>query len=228
MEFPAPVRHSVLLRVADPRSVPFGQHALDTATSQVARFRKERRIHPAGHLIARACCRMNAAFHCEALSGLSTADCADDTDFNAAPLSRERAPLSRERAPLSRERETQRHSAAKPQPKSGGGGRCLPTDEKCQRIFFDGKFCPAMRDWNLSSVGEKKADKTNPDDFRSLEFRSVESRGPSDSRCWTKFGFDWRVPPGSAGVPPADARSADVRLHNPTRRRDAGAPRSRV
>ena len=28
MEFPAPVRHSVLLRVADPRSVPFGQHAL--------------------------------------------------------------------------------------------------------------------------------------------------------------------------------------------------------
>jgi hypothetical protein len=109
----------------------------------------------------------------------------------------------------------------------------VPTD------FFDGKFCPAMRDWNLSSVGEKKADKTNPDDFRSLEFRSVESRGPSDSRCWTKFGFDWRVPPGSAGVPPADARSADARLHNPTRRRDvslrfeasarqAGAPRSRV
>ena len=82
-KFPAPVRHSGLLRVADPRSVPFGQHALATATSQVARLRKERRIHPAGHLIARACCRMNAAFHCEALSGLSTADCADDTDFNA-------------------------------------------------------------------------------------------------------------------------------------------------
>ena len=33
MEFPAPVRHSGLLRVADPRSVPFGQHALDTTTN---------------------------------------------------------------------------------------------------------------------------------------------------------------------------------------------------
>jgi hypothetical protein len=59
-----------------------GAH-LDPATSQVARLRQERRIHPAGHLITLACCRVNAAFHCEALSGLSTADCADDTDFNA-------------------------------------------------------------------------------------------------------------------------------------------------
>jgi hypothetical protein len=38
-----------------------GAH-LDPATSQVARFRKERRIHPAGHLITLACCRVNAAF----------------------------------------------------------------------------------------------------------------------------------------------------------------------
>src|ERR1017187_9454952 len=35
---------------------------LDTAISQVASFRQERRIHPAGHLITRARCRMNAAF----------------------------------------------------------------------------------------------------------------------------------------------------------------------
>ena len=40
----------------------FGQHALDTAINQGASFQQERRIHPAGHLITRARCRMNAAF----------------------------------------------------------------------------------------------------------------------------------------------------------------------
>jgi hypothetical protein len=34
----------------------------DAAISKVASFRQERRIHPAGHLITRARCRMNAAF----------------------------------------------------------------------------------------------------------------------------------------------------------------------
>jgi hypothetical protein len=38
-----------------------GAH-LDTATNKVASFRKERRIYPAGHSMAQARCRMNAAF----------------------------------------------------------------------------------------------------------------------------------------------------------------------
>jgi hypothetical protein len=32
-------------------------------TRQQTKFRKERRIYPAGHSITRARCRMNAAFH---------------------------------------------------------------------------------------------------------------------------------------------------------------------
>jgi hypothetical protein len=36
---------------------------LDIATSKIAWFRKERRIHPAGHSIKRTRCRMIVAFH---------------------------------------------------------------------------------------------------------------------------------------------------------------------
>ena len=120
-----------------------------------------------------------------------------------APRSRVKLPTSSHVTGL---RWTGRH-AAKPQPKSGGGGRCLPTDEKCQRIFLMENFVPPCGIGTFHPLAKRKLTKRIPMTFGVWSFGQLRVEGRQTAVVGRSSGLTGGSPLGA----PASRRQMRVR-----------------